>query len=397
MDFSLCGSLDHVTARLTGQHRLKSMLLPLTRRRLFMASPVETDPSPAIARLAARHLNVPAGEVSVTRLTGDASTRSYFRAEARGASVIVALYGAPFDETERAADRLAKAEAGNPSARLTFANDPCAHIEVTSLLIAAGLPVPPVLAASGADAAMLIEDVGDLRLQDWLNDRPDAEVTQAYRHALELVVRIQDATKQALAANSICSHLAFDEAKLRWELGFFFANYFNKYLQVKLDPATANAVRQDFKTLCSELAARPRVLTHRDYHARNLMMHRGEMFIIDHQDARMGPASYDVASLLSDPYTTLSREVVLELIEWFIEMKTASKLPLPDVGEFRIELELMAVQRMLKAIGTYASQAAAGNSVYIPYIEPALERAIAAMKSLGRFDATRALLEETRS
>ena len=100
---------------------------------------------------------------------------------------------------------------------------------------------------------------------------------------------------------------------------------------------TANAVQQDFKTLCSELAARPRVLTHRDYHARNLMMHNGRMFIIDYQDARMGPATYDVASLLSDPYTTLSSGVVLDLIESFIEMKTASRLPLPDVGDFRIE------------------------------------------------------------
>ena len=362
-----------------------------------MASPIETDPSQAIARLAARHLNLPVDELSITRLTGDASTRSYFRAQAHGASLIVALYSAAFDETERAVDRLAKAEAGNPSARLTFANDPCAHIEVTALLLEAGLPVPPVLATYGGDAAMLIEDVGDLRLQDWLDGRSDSEVTEAYRHALDLVVRIQEATEQALAAGSICSHLAFDEAKLRWELGFFFANYFNKYLRVKLDPPTANAVQQDFKTLCSELAARPRVLTHRDYHARNLMMHPTRMFIIDYQDARMGPASYDVASLVSDPYTTLSREVALELIEGFIEMKSSSKLPLPVVGEFRTELELMTVQRMLKAIGTYASQAAAGNAVYIPYIEPALERSLAALESLGRFDATRALLEETRS
>jgi len=360
-----------------------------------MASPIETDPSQAIARLAARHLNLPVDELSVTRLTGDASTRSYFRAQARGASLIGALYGAAFDETERAIDRLAKAEAGNPSARLTFANDPCAHIEVTALLLEAGLPVPPVLATCGGEAAMLIEDVGDLRLQDWLEGRSDSKVAEAYRHALELVVRIQEATEQALAADSICSHLAFDEAKLRWELGFFFANYFNKYLRVKLDPATANAVQQDFKTLCSELAARPRVLTHRDYHARNLMMPHGKLFIIDYQDARMGPASYDVASLVSDPYTTLSREVVLQLVEGFIEAKTASKLPLADVDEFRTELELMTVQRMLKAIGTYASQAAAGNAVYIPYIEPALERALAALKSLGRFDATRALLERT--
>lgn len=362
-----------------------------------MPSVIERELSSAVVRLAAGHLNVPVEELAVTRLTGDASTRSYFRAEGRGSTVVVALYAAPFDETERAADRLARAETENPSARLTFSNDPCAHIEVTSLLLAAGLPVPAVLAASGRSAAMLIEDVGDIKLQDWLNDRPWDEVIEAYRKAIDFVVRIQDATQRALETDTICAHLAFDEGKLRWELGFFFANYFNKYLKRRLDSATANAVQSDFKTLCLELAARPRALTHRDYHARNLMMRGDKMYIIDYQDARMGPASYDVASLLSDPYTTLTREVVVELVERFVEMKAKSKLPLPDVDAFRIELELMTVQRMLKAMGTYASQAAAGNLIYVPYIEPALERALAAMKSLGRFDATRALLERCRA
>src|ERR1051325_4648213 len=122
-----------------------------------------------------------------------------------------------------------------------------------------------------------------------------------------MIVKIQEATKLATVANSICSCLAFDEAKLKWELGFFFANYINKYLGMKLDPATANAVNQDFKSLCAELAARPRVLTHRDYHTRNLMVHDGKLYIIDQQDARMGPASYDLASLLSDPYAGLDQ------------------------------------------------------------------------------------------
>lgn len=351
------------------------------------------DNSSAIVRLASRHFNTSVEEVTVTRLAGDASTRSYFRARVPEASVIVVVYSEPFDENERAADRLIKAEAANPAARLTFANDPCAHIEVTNLLLGSGLPVPPVLAVSGTGGSMLIKDVGDIRLQDWIEGRSRAGVLEAYRNALTLAVRIQETTEQALGTDSICAHLAFDEAKLRWELGFFFANYFNRYLHMRLDPATSNAVQADFKKLCSELAARPRVLTHRDFHARNLMMHEGEMFIIDHQDARMGPASYDVASLLSDPYTTLSADAVTHLVEWFIERKTESTLPLTDAGEFRTELEIMTIQRMLKAIGTYASQAAANNPAYVPYIEPAIQRALAAMKKVGRFEATRALLE----
>ncbi|MFP5261420.1 MAG: aminoglycoside phosphotransferase family protein [Blastocatellia bacterium] len=362
-----------------------------------MSSTTETSPPPSVAELAARHLGSPASELSLTRLTGDASTRAYFRARSGESSVIVALYAAPFDEAESASERLAKSEAVNPAARLTFANDPCAHIEVTGLLLEAGLPVPRVLASAGSQAALLIEDLGDTRLQDWLGGRPAGEVTEAYRRAIDMTVKIQEATGMALGANSICSRLAFDEAKLRWELGFFFANYFNRHLRMRLDPATSNAVQADFKALCEDLSARPRVLTHRDYHARNLMIRGGEMFIIDHQDARMGPASYDVASLISDPYTELEPGVAAGLVERFIEMKSASSAPISDVREFRRELELMTVQRMLKAIGTYASQAAlAGNTAYVAYIAPARERALAAMGSLGRFDATRALLESTR-
>jgi len=178
-------------------------------------------------------------------------------------------------------------------------------------------------------------------------------------------------------------------------LGFFFANYFNRYLHQRLEPAAASAVQADFKTLCAELAERPRVLTHRDYHARNFMMHSGEMFIIDYQDARMGPASYDLVSLVSDPYTTLAPDTIAELTDLFIEKKSVSRVPIPNLGAFRIELELMTVQRMLKAVGTYASQAAQSNLAYVSYIRPAINRAVAAMERLSRFDATRVLMTKS--
>jgi N-acetylmuramate 1-kinase len=355
---------------------------------------METHLSSRIRELAAECLQASVGDITISNVTGDASTRAYFRAKANHKSVIIALYNAPFDERVPAVERLVTAEAQNPAARLTFASDPCAHIETTALFREAGLPVPRVLASSGKDNALFIEDVGDTRLQDWLEGRSESELKEAYRHAVAMIIKIQEATHLATVADSICSCLAFDAAKLKWELGFFFANYINKYLGLKLDPATANAINQDFKSLCSELAARPRVLTHRDYHARNLMMHNDEMFIIDQQDARMGPASYDLASLLRDPYAAIDSAVAEEMVELFIELKAASSVPLESVEEFRQELHLMTVQRMLKAIGTYAYQAAVmKNQVYVGYIEPATRAALASMKALGRFDTTRALIE----
>ena len=58
-------------------------------------------------------------------------------------------------------------------------------------------------------------------------------------------------------------------------------------------------------TIVRELAAEPRVLCHRDYHSRNLMLRGDRLFIIDFQDARLGPDTYDLASLLRDSYVDL--------------------------------------------------------------------------------------------
>jgi len=358
-----------------------------------MTSTYLTNHLSAVVALAAQTLDSPPDDVKFDKVTGDASTREYFRARIGNRSVIAVLYSEPFDERISAVERLAELEISNPAARLTFANDPRAHIETTSLFLEAGVPVPRIVGVSGDEGALLLEDVGDTRLQDWLSSKTNEQVVAAYRRALEVLIQIQDATRFVLERHSICSILEFDEAKLRWELGFFFANYVNKHLRLKLSPAMANSVQAEFKELCSELASRPRVFTHRDYHARNLMIKDEEMFVIDFQDARMGPTSYDVASLLSDPYSPLDRASADQLTREFVEMKSRSKLPIEDLRDFEIELQLMTVQRMLKVIGTYASQAVAGNPIYLPYIAPAKERALSALAALNRFSAIRSLLE----
>ena len=151
---------------------------------------VETYLSSRISELAAECLNASADEVSISKVTGDASTRAYFRAKANEHSIIIALYNAPFDERECAADRLLAAEVNNPATRLTFANDPCAHIETTAIFREAHLPVPCILASSGENNAMFIEDVGDTRLQDWLEGRSENELQEAYRRAVVMIVKI---------------------------------------------------------------------------------------------------------------------------------------------------------------------------------------------------------------
>jgi aminoglycoside/choline kinase family phosphotransferase len=105
----------------------------------------------------------------------------------------------------------------------------------------------------------------------------------------------------------------------------------------------------------------------------------GQLYWIDFQDARMGPATYDLASLLRDSYVDLPEELVDELAEEFRQRA----VPGESRDTFHRRLELMSIQRNLKALGTFGYQAAIrSNSVYLPYIPRTLENA---RRNLARY------------
>src|SRR6185503_9248040 len=160
-----------------------------------------------------------------------------------------------------------------------------------------------------------------------------------------------------------------------WEFDFFTRHFVEGYRGVLLTHASRQALADEWRAIAEALAAEPRVLCHRDYHSRNLMFHRGALHIIDFQDARMGPDTYDLVSLLRDSYVDFSDQQVDELIDYFIELRGtrgASLTPDATTGhaaartEFHRRFDLMALQRNLKALGTFGFQTTArGNPVYI--------------------------------
>ncbi len=106
-----------------------------------------------------------------------------------------------------------------------------------------------------------------------------------------------------------------------WELNFFVKHFLEAYRGVSLTPAVREALDEECLIIADELAGEPRVLCHRDYHSRNLMLHERRLYIIDFQDARMGPDTYDLASLLRDSYVDLTEARVDELIRSYLELR----------------------------------------------------------------------------
>lgn len=298
----------------------------------------------------------------VEPLTGDASTRQYFRIHTPQHSLIAALYEESFDEHEQP------------------------FCSMTAVYAKAGLPVPVIVAVDGELGVVLQNDLGNTRLQDWLTGRTQQEVMKAYCEAIDLCIAIQKATE--IAEGSIAARLAFDYEKLHWELDFFHKHYFGSFLKRPLPEEIQNKLYKEFEEIAQELSSRPRVLCHRDYHSRNLMVYRGRQYIIDYQDSRMGPRTYDLASLLRDPYVELSETQISDLYSYYLASSGQSE-------ELAEEFELMTVQRIVKAIGTYSYQAGVrANNTYLPYIPRAARSVVEAASRLKRFPLLCELLAE---
>ena len=121
---------------------------------------------------------------------------------------------------------------------------------------------------------------------------------------------------------------------------------------------------------------------------------RGSLVIIDFQDARLGPSTYDLVSLLRDSYVDLPSRNVDELIAYFLALQAGAAGVSPDAAaEFRRRFDVMALQRNLKALGTFGYQTVTrDNPVYIQYIPRTLNYVRANLAKYPRFARLRELL-----
>ncbi len=241
------------------------------------------------------------------------------------------------------------------------------------------VPVPSIADHAGDLGVLSLQDLGDVTLQAYLGAVQPAEHVDLYRLAVSFVEIMQRRGAELASPAYPPYTIAFDVEKLLWELEFFTKHFIEGYKGVRIDPEARAALTQEWQALAAELAAEPRVLCHRDYHSRNLMLSAGELYIIDFQDARMGPDTYDLASLLRDSYVDLGEETVEELIAHFVALRREGSPTLhgPEwEADFRRRFDLMALQRNLKALGTFGYQTAVrGNPVYIQYIPRTLRYA----------------------
>jgi len=311
------------------------------------------------------------GQSEISRiipLTGDASNRNYFRLiSENGPSKILVIHKEPFNYT-----------------KLPFVN-------VTELLHQLSIPSPAILGHADDLGILILEDLGDLTFQNHLKEISSAEHIHWYRKAIDIIVVLQQQKNEKTSGNYIPYRLAFDTEKLESELNFFIKYFIETHRGVSISKYTKSAIKKEFSIMATTIAMEPRLLCHRDFHSRNLMVQGEHLYVIDFQDARMGPAAYDLASLLRDSYMDLSDKLLCDAINYFLSRKGGDC----DLKKFRQHFDLVAMQRNLKALGTFGYQVSERhNPIYLQYVPRTLRYVRQTLHGDPRFNTLRPILGE---
>ena len=281
-------------------------------------------------------------DATLEPLAGDLSTRRYTRVLAQGRSFILASYP---DDTQKTQSRFLK---------------------TSTLLSEVGVRVPVILANDLDAGLMLLEDAG----KDSLYPNPPAGTLEEAGTLIKRFQQIPVSSVQDLNPN-LDQALFMRELEQTWEV----------YLEPQgLDPERGLGAELAgvLQQVCTQLDQPDHtVVCHRDFMARNLLLTNcGELVVLDHQDLRPGPATYDLASLLNDSvYPEDSTAVAMR--------RAHGCAP----GEEREEdYDLAVVQRTFKILGTFHKFARLGISRYLPLVPQTLERALRHLASLEDLD-----------
>jgi len=257
---------------------------------------------------------------TLTAASSDASFRRYFRWEGDGRSFIVMDAPPPQENCKP-------------------------FVDIAFLLAKSGINVPKIYAEDLERGFLLLNDLGNKTYLDVIGSE---NADDLFKDALQALLAFQQLPMVAPLPS-------YDVALLRRELELFPEWYVKRELGIVFDAAQQVLWQQVSDLLIDSALAQPKVLVHRDFMPRNLMLSEPNPGVLDFQDAVYGPVTYDVTCLFKDAFLSWPEERVHGWLESYWQQAGALGIPVqPEFEDFLRASDLMGVQRHLKVIGIFA-------------------------------------------
>ena len=315
-------------------------------------------------------------EYKVLPLAGDASTRRYFRVVTEKDSWVL-MDWEPFPDSEQ-----------------------FPFLSVQKYFSGHGVTVPKIFACDPKQGFFLLEDLGDLTLERKFWEFQNQEnIIPYYQETLKQLIKIHSLSYENQNGKSCTAYKdEFSVKRLMWEFNYTTDHLFKQYLKCdEGNPALAES-HKNFQDICERLYQFPQVICHRDFHSRNVMIKHGKIHIIDFQDARLGPAVYDLVSLLCDSYVNLSPDSRDQLLNDYMDNFPHFDKQGMSRDQFAEAFSLQSIQRCLKACGSFASFSnLRKDQRYLRYIRPTLSQVLLQLENFPNYKPIKDLIDETRS
>lgn len=285
-------------------------------------------------------------EPQLNLLAGDGSTRCYWRLSFGSDSVVMCI-----DESEN---------------RQTMVKN---MMGVQKAYQQNRVRVPEVYDYDYELGYILQEDLGDRAFAQTLSQVSSvAEEYALYQKILDQLILIHGISSERYEKQAF-TQMSFDVEKLMWEVNFTLTHFIKGHLGIELSDKDKALILDSFSGICEKLASAKHVVTHRDFHSRNIMCKEKEFVIIDFQDCRMGIPQYDLVSLLDDCYFKLHPENHARLKRYYWDKFMSQRALQGSWDEFIYLYDMMAIQRIFKALGSFGYiSKTKNNPKFIRYI-----------------------------
>ncbi len=283
------------------------------------------------------------GLLSIIPLTGDASSRTYFRLMLRGYKK-KSLILMKLNQVDRG---IMSEEIVNLQKKFTE----LPFLNIQRFLFSINVKVPEIYLYSENNNMLFIEDFGDRVMWDVLK-KDNSCRDELYRRAIDQLVKMQFEGIKNRNNDCYAFWHRFDEKLFMWEF-MHFVEYAIEKRGSNVRKNDLKEIKRFFRKITDMITGEIDVFTHRDYHSKNLMVMKDSLGILDFQDALMGPPQYDLASLLRDSYIALDEEFIYECVNYYLnKVKEFYRIKF-GIENFIEKFDLVSIQRNLKAAGRF--------------------------------------------